>query len=367
MSEFAKGLKNETEKQNQPGKDKIPSGETKEKLAQQSRLVGPPIVETSVSPTSNKIEVVIETADELYQGLLLLSKIMWGRIEKGNPPNMEQIRGIAMKIVGSYAILDELLAVMTRTHIYVENYLPIHTVNVAILSVYFGLALDYDYSDIVDLAITGLLHDIGMINVPREILLKHGKLTPEEFKEIRKHTMQGAEMIKELEGINECILEGVRFHHERENGAGYNGKKKDEHNSEFGKVIALADMYEALTHPRIYKKALPPAEAMKQILSQGREIFSENLLKLMTNHFFFYPPGSLVQLNTGEIGRVRKVHPNFPTQPTLEIVKDKEGKMPRDPRIVDLLQEKMLSIARSLTETDLLELIDEESKRKEQK
>lgn len=310
-----------------------------------------------------KIEITAETADELYDTLILLNKILWGRLMRNNPPSITQIKEIVNKVTNNLSLLSDLLSSVMSTHIVGKSYFHVHSLNVMILSIYFGQALEYDRQTLAELGISALLHDIGMISVPAEIFMKHGKLNAQEMSLVKEHAKRGAEMVKGIEGINERIVEGIFYHHEREDGSGYHQRKNGEQISEFARVIALADSYEALTHPRLFRKALPPDKAMEKILSEGKDFYSDKVMKLMVNKFFFYPPGSLVQLTNGEIGRIRKVHPNFPIQPTVEIFLDNKGTIYREFKTLDLIKERNISIKKSVTENEFMEIINKDPKK----
>ena len=135
-----------------------------------------------------------------------------------------------------------------------DKYTHEHSRNVAKVSTMIGREIGLSEKELEDLEISAMLHDVGKIGIPDSILLKPGKLTPEEFEYIKNHTVFGAEILSKLKHATDNIISGALEHHEKLDGSGYPYGKKDEEISLFGRIVAVADIYDALTAKRVYKK-----------------------------------------------------------------------------------------------------------------
>jgi len=146
-----------------------------------------------------------------------------------------------------------------------DNYTHQHSKNVARISVEIGKRMGLSQQELEKLEFSAILHDVGKIGIPDSILLKPGKLTDEEYKIIKNHTVYGAEILSQVKYVDEDILKGALEHHERLDGSGYPYGKKGEEISLFGKIIGIADVFDALSSKRTYKEAWDFGEVLKII------------------------------------------------------------------------------------------------------
>jgi len=198
------------------------------------------------------------------------------------------------------------------------------------------------------------VHDIGYLRISQEIINKPSKLSKEEYDQMKKHTIYGVELLDKIENIPECASEVVHQHHERIDGTGYPEGKKGEEISEYAKIVAIAEVYEAITHPRPYRREkIIPYEGVKIIVQNGKNSFEPELVKVFLNSISPYPPGSFVLLNNSAIGRVSSVNKGLPLRPVVEIFFDTDGKPPEIPIRVDLTKVPVLHIHKALDENDL--------------
>ena len=235
-----------------------------------------------------------------------------------------------------------------------EDFLYAHSVNASILATNLGLAYGLGRADLISLCMSALVHDIGYLKVPRDIINKPAKLTREEFDLVKKHTIYGVELLSKIEGIPESASEVVHQHHEKVDGSGYpNGKRGDEI-SRFSKIVAIAEVYEAITHPRPYRKEkIIPYQAVKTIVQKERDTFEPEFVKIFLNSVSPYPPGSFILLNNGVIGRVYGVNKGLPLRPVVEIFFDSDGRPPEKPTRIDLSKSPAINIDKALDENDL--------------
>jgi putative nucleotidyltransferase with HDIG domain len=146
-----------------------------------------------------------------------------------------------------------------------DNYTHQHSKNVARISLEIGRRMGLSQQELEKLEFSAILHDVGKIGIPDSILLKPGKLTDEEYKVIKNHTVYGAEILSQVKYVDETILSGALEHHERLDGSGYPYGKKGEEISLFGKIIGIADVFDALSSKRTYKEAWDFVEVLKII------------------------------------------------------------------------------------------------------
>jgi len=238
-------------------------------------------------------------------------------------------------------ILDELLK--SKDIIYnlsrirsVDDYTFEHSVNVCILSLITGIALGFDRQRLRELGIGAILHDIGKLCIPREILKKPSQLTVEEFEEIKKHTILGYELLKKS-GQVDLVSAYIAFgHHERYDGSGYPLQLKNENIQICARIVAVADVYDALTSDRVYRKKLKPNEVYEYITTLGVHHFDPKVIESFVKFVSIYPVGTGVQLNTKERGIVVRDNRLMPTRPVVRIVYNEAMKKLRIYKEIDL-------------------------------
>ncbi len=213
----------------------------------------------------------------------------------------------------------------------------VHAVNVAILSALIARELGYKGQRLRYLTLGAILHDIGKIKIPCEILNKPGPLSKSELTMIKLHPLEGEEMLRNA-GVLPNILSIVRHHHERWGGKGYpDGLRGPEIRLE-AQIIAVADVYDALTADRPYRKALPPYHALEMIFTTEND-FNPRVIQGFRKSINLYPKNTFVTLNTGESGIVVGVPTSFPTRPLVRLMFDRNGKYIDKETYVDLLNE----------------------------
>lgn len=202
-----------------------------------------------------------------------------------------------------------------------DNYTYQHCVNVAVLSLILGIRLNLNKHDLQDLCIGALIHDIGKILTPKSILLKESGLTDSELVIMREHTTKGYDYVKNIPEISAMSRAITIQHHERYDGSGYPCKKKGKKIHKFGRIVAIADVYDALTSDRPYRRALNPSEALEYIMAGGSSQFDFEMVKTFAQIIVPYPEGTLVALSTGEYAIVEEVFQNYPLRPKVKIIK----------------------------------------------
>lgn len=228
-------------------------------------------------------------------------------------------------------------------------------VNCAILSVVVGQTMKLPPHRLNHLASGALLHDVGMLRVPDEIVAKKGTLTPEEAQKMRAHPLMSYRIItKELQYPDDVGLVGLQ-HHERWDGEGYPRKTGGQDTDLLARIVSVADAFEAMVSQKPYRNSMIGYAAIKNLLSDNSRRFDPDVLKAFVRSMGIYPIGSIVVLNNAAIARVVDTHADAPLRPRIKLIVDEFGKHYKDDSgdVLDLLAERTLFIARALDPREL--------------
>ncbi len=249
---------------------------------------------------------------------------------------------------------DPLLVCAFERHNF-SNYLPCHSVNVCILALKLTESLEWGPDRRIETALTGLFHDAGMAALPDKLINSPERFRKHEIREVQKHAELGRDILKSIENGNDFLSTGALQVHERLDGAGYPDGLKGDAIHPYAQIIGLADMYEALTHPRPYRKKLSAIQAVREILQTGKTGFSHAHLKALLNRFSVFPISTLVKLNTNAVGKVIRINPGQPVRPEIQLLYDAHGGKIPEARTVNLLDHSLLNIVGAISEEELAE------------
>jgi len=216
-----------------------------------------------------------------------------------------------------------------------DAYTAEHCLRVAIFTVAFARFLGLPEDDLEVAGMCGLLHDIGKLRVPDEILNKPGPLSPREYEVMREHTTLGHELLKQDPSLDPIISDVTLHHHERIDGRGYPQQLPEWQISRFARLISIVDAYDAMTSDRCYRDGMSPADAVRILYKNRAQQFDADMVEAFIRMIGIYPPGSLVELNTGEVALVVSTHPGRKLKPKVEILLD-NNRHPITPRVIDL-------------------------------
>jgi len=203
-----------------------------------------------------------------------------------------------------------------------DDYTYYHSVNVAVLSIVIGTSIGFGEEDLCNLGFSALLHDIGKVFVNKEILNKKGILSDDEFLEIKKHSFLGFDYMKKEFGVNRSSKAGILDHHEKFGGGGYPNNLEGADISLFGRIISIADVYDAMTSDRPYRKGIIPSEVIEYIMGSSYVLFDPDLVKLFIRKIAPYPIGTFVKLSNGLTGIVTENYESYCLRPKVRIFKD---------------------------------------------
>lgn len=200
-----------------------------------------------------------------------------------------------------------------------HEYTYTHCMNVSLLSMMIGKWMGLDDDKVKDLIFTGLLHDIGKAKVNLAILNKPGKLTSEEFEEIKKHVVYGYRILETIPDINKDIALGVLMHHEREDGTGYMLGVKGDQIHLYAKIVAVADVYDAMTSNRVYRERESPFEVFEHIQNGTFGKFDPKITLTFLSNIANYYIGDKCRLNNGEIAEIIKINSSVISRPLVKV------------------------------------------------
>ena len=199
-----------------------------------------------------------------------------------------------------------------------ENYITPHSAITAIISIIIGSYFKLPNHKLIELGVAAMLHDVGMLKVPRRILLSKETLGQKELEAIVSHPQLGYNLLKTFDFPLAVTLAALE-HHERENGSGYPRKITSERISLYSKIIAVACSYEALSSQRIYKEAKDGYTGMVELLKNEAKQYDDAAIKALVFSLSIYPIGLHVMLSSGQKGQVVDVNPENPRYPMVQV------------------------------------------------
>ncbi|MEW6245951.1 MAG: HD-GYP domain-containing protein [Nitrospirota bacterium] len=267
-------------------------------------------------------------------------------VRQGATVRIEDIAHVATGITASVQQADDLLLKVFSCS--EDRPLTTNPVHVAILAAKIGIGLGYEAIDLERLVLAGLLHDVGMFALPESLVMKPGALTPEERAQIEEHPKLGREILNRL-GTSFGWLARVAWQeHERWDGQGYPDRLSGGQIHEYAQLIGLVDAFDALISPRSYRRRILPHHAVRQMLVNEKRKFPHHLLKALVEQLSVYPLGTVVRLNTGEVGAVIQVSQRYPLRPILQVQQSAEADGATLTKILDLSKTTLVHIVEVL-------------------
>ena len=256
-------------------------------------------------------------------------------VRLGKQVELEQIEPVVENMIDSVFRNQDALLPLIRLKDH-DNYTFQHSVSVSALLVSFARGLKMDRAIIKEIAIGGLLHDVGKARVPDDILNKPAKLTEAEFAKMKSHVVQSILILQNTPGISQIALDVAGQHHERFDGTGYPNKLKGEQISLYGRMGAIVDVYDAITSDRVYHKGMAPTAALGRLMEWSKYHFDPELVRAYIKCVGIYPTGSLVRLESGRLGVVLEQHEDKMMKPRVRVFFHAENQRYLPPEVIDL-------------------------------
>jgi HD-GYP domain-containing protein (c-di-GMP phosphodiesterase class II) len=233
--------------------------------------------------------------------------------------NYRDLTSVAKSVVMNILNMDKYLFQMIDIRDY-DNYTYSHSLYVGILSVLLGRFIGLSLDQLNDLALCGLMHDIGKTDIPLEITNKAGPLSDEEFEIMKKHPDLSYEKLSTCKLFSQKVLQGIRAHHEKYDGTGYPFALIGDSIPLYARILAIADVYDALSSTRPYRKAWPPKKIFDYLTSRCSSHFDPDLLTAFLQCVSAYPIGTVVHLSDGSTAVVKDNTPGFTLRPIIRFI-----------------------------------------------
>ncbi|MCW8955747.1 MAG: HD-GYP domain-containing protein, partial [Gammaproteobacteria bacterium] len=299
-------------------------------------IVTPAEEKTEPKTTAVTLEEEIETARETLARAKQATIEMFQDARMGNSVSIAEAGPLVDEISQSVSRNPAAMLSITRMKT-IDDYTYLHSVAVCALMIALGKQLDYE-GDLLSLGMAGLLHDVGKMAIPEQVLNKPGKLTDEEFEIIKAHPLRGWEILKESYGVDEVALDVALHHHERVDGNGYPNKLSGKELTLVARMGAVCDVYDAITSDRCYKKGWEPADALKKMAEWKDGHFDDAVFKAFVKTVGIYPTGTLVKLKSGRLGIVTEQSEQTLLKPKIKIFYSSTSQSPIPQKIIDLMR-----------------------------
>lgn len=275
-------------------------------------------------------------AETVHLGARHVIKEVMDDIASGKTIDVKLAKEVVTDCVNSILRNPDALLLLTQMKSR-DEYTAQHSMNVCMLAITMGRFLNLSIAQLTELGLCGMMHDMGKMKVPLEILNKPGRLDPDEMIVMRNHTIWGYVLLSECPGIPKVAKEVALSHHERYDGKGYPRKLIGKEILPYAQIVAIVDMYDAITSNRVYQDGRSHLDALNLMVEASHDHLEPCLVESFIKCVGVYPPGCLVLLNTGEIGVVTEVNAQFRLRPKIIVLLD-ENKQPCEEKQFDLAE-----------------------------
>ena len=262
-------------------------------------------------------EEFTEFNEHFSEVALTFEKEMLRVLREGGDTDSNSLSNGVKRILGSCRSGIQVFDLLHCTRTY-DEVIFAHSLNVAIISAVLGGWLGFDNNDIETLIVCGIYHDIGKLAIPKEIVDKPGPLDGDEYDIMKRHTSEGYKILKNM-NLDKRVMLAALMHHERIDGSGYPLGVKGDKIDRMTRVVAIADVYEAMTAPRKYRKAGCPFEAVRIFESNGLALYDTAYLLKFLEHITMCYMGYRVRLNDGTIGTIVYMNKQEESRPMIKV------------------------------------------------
>ena len=293
----------------------------------------------SPTPTYVPFEEELPAAKQVYQAAKTIVQNAMQDVRLGRALNVDAVQTVITDMTESVFRNPDALPSLSRLKRF-DEYTFYHSVNTALLAMSLGRSLGFDRSMIHLAGVGTLLHDIGKMKVPLELLNKPGRFEPHEMEIVKQHVLRGVEVLSSTTGLGDTYIQPALEHHERVNGDGYPHRRAHQDISQVGLITAIVDIYDAMTSDRVYHKGKPAHEVLQLLYRLSLEgHLDPTLVQRFIQVVGVYPVGSVVVLNTGETGIVKRINHNAPLAPVVLFIKTAGNTLLSHPQEEDLSQQ----------------------------
>jgi putative nucleotidyltransferase with HDIG domain len=279
----------------------------------------------------------VATIRRLYADATNLAGAVWDTAQSEGMPDQKAARALVDSLAQAVSANRTALIALTALKNY-DNYTFTHMVNVSVLTMSQARALGMDGGPLRELGLAALMHDIGKVRTPTEVLNKPSKLTDQEFEIMRMHVVDGAEILRRTPEMP-AIAPVIAFeHHLRIDGTGYPFGVKRGMLNIGTQLCGIADVYDAMRSQRAYQQAFPSDRILEVLKRNDGHQFDQNLVRRFTQLLGIYPPGNLVRLDDGAMAVVMAVHAPDPFKPRVKVIVTASGERLETPFEINLFE-----------------------------
>jgi HD-GYP domain-containing protein (c-di-GMP phosphodiesterase class II) len=328
--------------------------ELKEKDIERLKRWGIPEVETEGDIVSSGAADSAEVGGEVnseYANCVSLADDIFLASSEGKVPEKETIDSVVNTLFTMMKQKpDELLGPMFQP-IETKHSLSKSSINCVILSVLIGQHLKLPNHQLLNLAYSALLHDIGMTRIPKKILEKNGELSSDEMQRIKTHPIYTYRVITRDLGYSDEVGKTALYHHERWDGKGYPKGLSGKNIPLTARILSVVDAYEAMVNDRPYRSSMIGYRAMRQILNDNSRSYDSDILKVFLKSMGIYPVGSIVILNDGSVAKVKRNRREVPLRPIVQLLVSGSGnRLPKEQqKEIDLYNNASYFIAKAVS------------------
>ncbi len=253
----------------------------------------------------------------LFDQAVAGGKILLKKAADGFPIIKSEVHALIEPLVGEVIRDTNIARALTQLQS-LDDYTYQHSVAIGVLASVIGYWLGYDGDALVDLSVAGALHDIGKAQLPDWIINKPGPLSDQEFALIKQHPAFGFRILADGREFGDAIRSAVLQHHERVDGSGYPGALRGDQIHPYGRILAVADVYHAMTSKRSYKDRINPYQVLEHLSREIGRLDAEIVMNFI-QHMLDYLMGCRVQLSDGRIGDVVYIDPQYMGSPLVKV------------------------------------------------
>jgi len=286
-------------------------------------------------PERAPVQEEIRPAKRAYQSSRVLMRDVLSAVRVGRTLDGDRLRAAVTSMTESVLRNPDALLLFSQLRAKGE-YTEAHALDASIYMITFGRFLELDAARIEFLGYLGLLQDIGKVRLPKELLEKRGRLTVEEFEQAKQHVVYSVDILRTTPGLPADLAPMAALHHERHDGSGYPKGLRGPDIGMLGSIAAIVDTFDALTVKRPYADPVSPSAAISMLYKWRGTFFDAQLVEQFIRCIGIFPVGSLVQLNTGEVGVVIAQNPAKRLLPRVMVFRDAQGNPMRPHKLLDL-------------------------------
>ncbi|WP_394754742.1 HD-GYP domain-containing protein [Crenothrix sp.] len=278
----------------------------------------------------------IEKTQEVYQKTSTLVKSFMDGVALGRGINVEIAKQAVAECVA--CVLKSPDAILWMTQLKNRDlYTAQHSMNVCLLAILLARKMGFNEEQLNQVGLCGMMHDMGKMLIPLEVLNKPGRFEPHELTLMKKHPEHGRNLLIKSKDMYGGAIDVAYSHHERMDGKGYPRGLSGEHLSDETRIVTIVDMYDAMTSDRVYQKGRTHRDAIDEMLKMRGSHLDPGYLIKFIEALGLYPAGSVVEMSNGEVGVIIEVGPGRQLKPKVMLCLDEDKKL-RPPRHIDLFK-----------------------------